>query len=173
MRACQHRVCQKAVLPSVTWVTHSHLQILNLVCASDHFLSVARMPVKLLPWLLLSVGQEYHWHGLCTWCLPQASALTSIFWITFVLAFVLISNQSLNLSLASIQIVSDSLQKKWPNWSLQILLPKGIYSVLELQGSLGMRALAVSQILKVLIPGSIYILMLNYYLTVFYVLLPI
>lgn len=50
---------------------------------------------------------------------------------------------------------------------------KGIYSLLEFQCFLGMRALAVSQILKVLIPGLIYTLMLNYYLTVFYVLLPI
>lgn len=50
---------------------------------------------------------------------------------------------------------------------------KGIYSLLEFQCPLGMRALGVSQILKVLIPGFIYILMLNYYLTVCYALLPI
>lgn len=61
IRVSQQRVCQKAVLPSLLWVTQSHLQIL-FGWSSNQVLSVTRRAVYLLPRLLFSEGQGFA-HG--------------------------------------------------------------------------------------------------------------
>lgn len=121
--ACGSPSREFVVSPSVTWVTQFHLQILNLLCASNHSLSMARNPVQLLAALTASLwGSGYFLTLAVLLRFASCSILMSIFCSNFCLAFGLMSNQSLIPYSVSIKHPRGQVKRRQEGWHLSALL---------------------------------------------------